>query len=117
MDGITILAKHFCRGIELEGLIVNLIIFSLLTAFALIFYVCVIKFTDDKLTKNTAFACLVIAVLIFVWFVVFEIKQYHDTHMEYTITIDDSVGFNEFYNKYEIISVNDKEYRVIEKHT
>lgn len=41
--------------------------------------------------------------------------QYNTTHMEYTITIDDSVGFNEFYDKYEVISVDGEKYRVIER--
>ena len=115
MDGITILAEHFCRGIELEGLIAYFLFFGLLIAFVVVFYIYVIKTTHDEVTRNIALICLAILVVIFVVFSVFEIKDYHTTHMEYTITIDDNVGFNEFYNKYEIISVDGETYRVIEK--
>lgn len=65
--------------------------------------------------KNTALVCFGIAVVLYIAFVGFEIKQYNTTHMEYTITIDDSVGFNEFYDKYEVISVDGEKYRVIER--
>ena len=70
---------------------------------------------NDKALKNTALFCTGIAVVLYIVFIGFEIKQYNTTHMEYTITIDDSVGFNEFYDKYEVISVDGEKYRVIER--
>lgn len=35
--------------------------------------------------------------------------------MEYIVTVDDGVGFNDFHEKYEIISTDGIEYRVVEK--
>lgn len=43
------------------------------------------------------------------------INKFNTTHMEYTVIVDDSVSFNDFHAKYEIISTNGNEYRVAEK--
>jgi hypothetical protein len=51
----------------------------------------------------------------YVVFWVFQINNYNKTHIEYTVTIDDSVSFDDFHEKYEIVSVNGNEYRVVEK--
>ena len=115
MNGITILEEHFCRGIELNALIANFLLVGLLATVGIAFYVYVIKTTYDKTTRCTALLCLTMLVVILINFSVFEIKDYHTTRMEYTITIDDSVGFNEFYNKYKIVSVDGEKYRVVEK--
>lgn len=116
MDGITVLSEHFCRAVELKNLIVSFIIFGALIVFLWLFYIFGFKSTDDKAVKRTIVVCFVISVVVFISFARFQIKQYHTTHTEYTITIDDSVGFHEFYSKYEIVSVDGEEYRVIEKH-
>lgn len=41
--------------------------------------------------------------------------EYNTFHTEYKVTIDNSVGFNEFTNRYEIISNDGDVYTVIEK--
>lgn len=45
-----------------------------------------------------------------------EYRDYDEIkHVEHVVTIDDSVGFKEFYNKYEILGVNGDLYTIKER--
>lgn len=116
MNGVTIIAEHFCRDIDLNSLILSSIIFSIAVVAVLVIYGHFYKKSlKDNSTKNTIIfsSILVVAVYIFFWCIM--INAYITTHMEYTVTIDDTATFNDVYSKYEIISVDGNEYRVIEK--
>lgn len=116
MNGVTIIAEHFCRDIDLNSLILTSIIFSIAVVAVLVIYRYAYKKSlEDNSTKNIIIfsSILVVVVYIFFWYIM--INDYITTHMEYTVTIDDTATFNDVYSKYEIISVNGNEYRVIEK--
>lgn len=116
MSGIAIVEEHLCRVVEFPELIGLGIFITLLFIGALSIYrfICKHNMTDKK-GKNTAIVCSVLSVIMYVGFWVVQINHYNNTHMEYTVTVDDSVSFNDFHAKYEIVSVNGDEYRVVEK--
>ena len=114
MNGITIIEEHLCREVEFPVLIGFGIFITLLVVGALRFYILMWKHNlFDK--KTPIIICSILIVVIYVVFWVVQINGYNDTHMEYTVMIDDSVSFNDFHTKYEIISVDGNEYRVVEK--
>ena len=116
MEGITILSEHLCRVVELRELIGAGIFVTLICVGGLFVYRWMYKYSDkDKQTKTLYFACSTLLVIGNIWFCIAQIDDYNTTHMEYTVTVDDNVGFNDFYEKYEIVSVNGHEYRVVEK--
>lgn len=116
MNGINIIEEHFCRVVDLPELIRLGIFVTLLVCGALLLFrgACKHKLVD-KQGKNMIIIGSILLVVMYVVFWVVEINKYTDTHMEYTVTIDDSVSFNDFHTKYEIVSVNGNEYRVLEK--
>lgn len=113
MNGINIIAKHFCRETNLATLIIGGSFVTVFVIISLIIYWKIYK--DNNSLKNIIIGCSIAMVSILALFWYLMIDGYNITHMEYTITIDDTVGFNEFNEKYEIISVNDNKYRVKEK--
>ncbi len=116
MNGVTIIEEHLCRVVELPSLIGLGIFVTLLIVCVLLLYRCVYKYSlVDKQGKITTIICSILLVVVYVVFWIVQINNYNNTHMEYTVTIDDSVSFNDFHTKYEIVSVNGNEYRVIEK--
>ena len=116
MNGITIVEEHICRVVELPSLIGIGIFITLLFAGALLLYRGLCKYDlVDKKGKTISVVCSILIIVMYVTFWVVQINNYNDTHMEYTVTIDDSVSFNDFHAKYEIVSVNGDEYRVVEK--
>lgn len=116
MDGITIVSEHLCRVVELPALIGIGILITLLCCCALLLYRFMYKHSlVDKKGKTTTIVCSMLIVVMYVAFWIIQINQYNKIHMEYTVTVDDSVSFNDFHAKYEIVSVNGNEYRVVEK--
>lgn len=116
MNGITIIEEHLCRVVELPVLIGIGIFMTILFSGALLLYRFAYKhFCVDKKSKSVVIICSTLLVVMYVVFWVFQINNYNKTHIEYTVTIDDSVSFNDFHEKYEIVSVNENEYRVVEK--
>ena len=113
MDGINVIAEHFCRETSVAMLIVGGAIVTILVAIALVIYWKIYK--NNSSLKNFIIGCSIVILSILALFWYLMIDGYNTTHMEYTITIDDTIGFNEFNEKYEIISVNGNEYRVKEK--
>ena len=116
MNGITIIEEHFCRQISLQGLIISGILITLM--FIGLLFCCWLMWKICIRTKGEKIACLICAISIIVACVVFwrfQINTYNTTHMEYTVTIDDTVSFHEFYERYEIISENNGEYRIKER--
>lgn len=116
MNGITIITEHFCRTVELRELIISGAFTTLLICFGLFVYGFMYKNKGtSKSVKHLIIFCSALLVSAYIWFWTDQINRYNETHMEYTITIDDSVSFNDFYKKYEIVSVNGDKYRVVEK--
>ena len=115
MNGITIVEEHLCRVVELEELIGSGFFITLLTCGGLFLYRFMYKEDTSELNKKLAIVCSVLLVAMYIWFWTFQINKYNTTHMEYTVTVDDSVSFNDFHGRYDIVSINGNEYRVIEK--
>ena len=114
MNGVTIVAEHLCRVTELGELITIGIVFTLVSIGGLLFYWWEYKYINHN-HKNIriVFSIFVIILNIILWML--QINRYNTTHIEYTIIADNSVILNDFYEKYEIVSVNGNEFRVIEK--
>lgn len=118
MDGITIIEEHLCRVVEFGEFIGFGIFITYICAMALLFYIWSYKCCNlDKTNKIVTIVCSILLIVINVGFWVFQTHKYNTTHMEYTVIVDDSVSFNDFHEKYEIVSVNGNEYRVVEKET
>lgn len=116
MNGITIVEEHLCRVVELPSLIGIGIFMSLLIVGVLALYRLAYKnSTKDKSTKILTWCCSIFLVILYIATWGHQICMYNKTHMEYTVTIDDSVSFNDFHAKYEIVSVTGNKYRVLEK--
>ena len=116
MNGITIVEEHLCRIVELPALI-GLGIFITLLCFGEIVMFVFMYNQSNKDTRNKilSYGSTVFIVIMYFIFWIVQINNYNDTHMEYTVTVDDSVSFNDFHAKYDIISINGNEYRVAEK--
>ena len=115
MDGITIIAEHLCRVIEFRELIGVGIFVTLVICGALFLYRFMYKNDTCETNKKIAIVCSVLLIAVYIWFWVCQIDRYNTTHMEYTVIVDDSVSFNDFHGRYDIVSINGNEYRVIEK--
>ena len=116
MNGVTIIEEHLCRVVEMPLLIGIEIFMSLLIIGVLALYRWMYKNSiEDKKTKILVWCCSIALIVVYIVTWAVQISNYNKTHMEYTVTVDDSVSFNDFHAKYEIISINGDEYRVVEK--
>lgn len=115
MNGVTIIEEHFCREAELGWIIAAGIFITLIIGGALLLYRRLYNDSLDKNLKTVAIICSIALVAMYVVFWTVGINKFNTTHMEYTVVVDDSVSFNDFHAKYEIISANGNEYRVAEK--
>lgn len=112
MNGVTIIEEHLCRVVEFRELVGFGIFVTLLTAAALYFYWWAYNHTESNKMLSVICAVLVVVICIVFWIV--QINRYNVTYKEYTVTVDNSVGLNEFLERYEIVSVDGDEYRVKE---
>ena len=114
MAGITIIEEHLCRVVELPQLIVICVFFTLMCVGALALYRFIYKTTDSKAIKMLAIVCSIGVIIICIVLWTHQIYSYNKTHFEYTIEVDNSVSFNDFFDKYEIVSADGDRYRVKE---
>ena len=116
MNGITVVAEHLCRVVELDELITVGIFVTLLCIGALWFYWFSYKHCNpDRKEKFTLLVCSICIIILDVYLWVFQTNKYNTTHMEYTVVVDNTVSLNDFCEQYEIVSMNGNEFRVIEK--
>ena len=115
MSGITIITEHLCREVELGQLVGFGTFCTFIFTGGLLLFKLIYKLETNKFMRRLIIWSSVFIIGVYIWFLISQINSYNTTHMEYTITIDDSVGFNDFHKKYEIISVNGDEYRVVER--
>ena len=118
MNGVTILEEHLCRLLSL-GAFIGTTVFCLLMCCTGILIIQWIYKKDKSCNKESikysSTAATVIICIVFVGFIILQLLSYNDTHIEYTIKVDDSASFNQVYDKYEILSESDNIYRVKEK--
>ena len=116
MNGVAIIEEHLCRVVEMPSLIGFGIFMSLLIIGALAMYRWMYKNSaKDKRMQIFVWCCSTALIVMYIVALVSQISNYNKTHMEYTVAVDDNVSFNDFHAKYEIVSVNGDEYRVVEK--
>lgn len=116
MKGITIIEEYLCRVVDTPSLIGLGIFMTLLYVGVIVFFRWLYKSNSTSQNdKKTIRCCSVVLIIAYIALWVCLICNYNITHIEYTVIIDDSVSFNDFYEKYEIVSVNNDEFRVLEK--
>jgi hypothetical protein len=115
MNGITIIEEYLCRVVELPSLIATGVFFTLLCVGILAFYRWAYKDTERKSTKILILCCSIGIVVMCVALWAVQICNYNKTHYEYVVEVDDSVAFNDFFDRYEIVSVDGDRYRVKER--
>lgn len=115
MDGVTILSEISCRGAELWQVIVGWFVSVVMSCFMLC---SILDLWNDGykyyIVKSILTIVALFVALIFLITAICVTGNYRTFHTEYTVAIDDTVGFNEFYNHYEIISQDDNTYTVKE---
>lgn len=114
MDGVTILSEMSVREVELWKVIIWGIMTAVYVVFMILDHVKCWRYLS-WLTRIVEIICIL---MIFAFMSIFEyafIYGYNTFQTEYEVTIDDSVGFNEFNKRYEIVSQDGDIYTVIEK--
>lgn len=114
MDGVTILSEASCRGAELSQVIAGLCWIVVMLP--------IIHSTVDLwrekgpwIIKGIISSLALFVVLIFSLIAICVCNEYLTFHTEYEVIVDDSVGFNEFYNHYEIIYQDGDIYTIRER--
>lgn len=115
MNGITIIEEHLCRVVELPSLIAIGVFVTLLCVGTLAFYGWAYKDTERKSMKILTLCCSIGIVIMCIALWTVQICNYNKTHYEYVVEVDDSVTFNDFFDRYEIVSVDGDRYRVKER--
>ena len=114
MDGVTILSEMSVRG-EALGIVM---VWWLLT---IVYIVGMIMDNVENWryfglrTRITTILCTLLVSSFILMIGVGLCAEYNTFHTEYEVTIDDSVGFNEFIDWCEIVSQDGDIYTVIEK--
>lgn len=114
MDGVMILSEMSVRGMELWKVIV--------WGVGIIFCLGGIIVDNVDYWRYSSWATRVVSIvctlMVFAFMSIFEVAfiyEYNTFHTEYEVTIDDSVGFNEFNSRYEIVSQDGDIYTVIDR--
>lgn len=118
MDGVTILTEASVRGTDLFTVCVGWIGYAVLAVYFFVEILSLWKIKSGMWGKLLSVTLGIIIAFIFSVaissFVYPNHVEYQTIYTEYTVTIDDSVGFNEFYKHYEIISQDGNIYTVRE---
>lgn len=112
MGGVIVHAEHVYREVSLIGAAAVLIIAS-----AIILALCCAVVTDFKKKASGRWRDLCILVFITILGVfggVLAVCGANEIHKDLIVTIDDSVGFNEFNDRYKIMSQDGNLYTVRE---
>lgn len=115
MDGVTILSEASCRGAELSQVIAGL---CWIVVMLLIIIPSTVDLWREKglwIIKGILSSLALFVVSIFSLVAIGVCNEYLTFHTEYEVIADDSVGFNEFYNHYEIIYQDGDIYTIREK--
>lgn len=124
LEGIHVLNTIICNdsfGIGFGiciGIFIGMAVFIALGILLLLFEyffddILHIKIVNEKI-ENTIFVLMVIILTCLITVYIYDTHQYED-YIKYQVTIDDSISFNEFSNKYNILSCDGKIYTIVEK--
>lgn len=112
LDGIKIISETSVPGSTMVDIVISLIMALFVGAVIISFVREICSKADSRTVRIVAiiFAVILVCMLVFgEWHI---IHRRNDVHIEYEIEIDDSVGFNEFYEHYEIIDQDGDVYTV-----
>ena len=112
MDGITILKETIVHNPTLTDLIIAISAISFIIVIAIGIVLIHMKYEKRYLRIIAVSFCIALELFVCIFLPYHHVTH---THTEYTVTIDDTVGFNEFMETYEIVSQNGNEYVVKER--
>lgn len=114
MDGVTILSEMSVRGANL-GFVITWILLTI---------ACIVMRIWDYIdnwhyfgwgSRMFGIICTLMIGALTSMVAVGLVSEYNTFHTEYMVTINDSVGFNEFNSRYEIVSTDGDIYTVIDR--
>lgn len=114
MDGVTILSEMSVRGEELWRIVVFCIVSIAAISLMIMDNVRYWHYSSWP-TRITGIIRMLFVGALLSMFTIAACVSYNTPSTEYKVNIDDSVGFNEFNSRYEIISQDGDTYTVIEK--
>jgi hypothetical protein len=108
MDGVTILAENTYRMCDTTFAAVSIIVVAILSS--------VMIFISSKTGDKFDFVMAsIFGIFAFVLTVYNNVDGYNTIRTEYQVTVDSSVSFQEFFEKYEVVSADGYVYTVIER--
>jgi hypothetical protein len=110
MDGVTILAENTYRMCDPVFAGISTVVVTLMCIF-------IIYLSLKVCTKLECCFVSLMCILAFVTVVYNNVSGYNTIRTEYQVTVDSSVSFQEFFEKYEVISADGYVYTVIERET
>jgi hypothetical protein len=114
MDGVTILTTHVYRTCELwEVIFSSVLIFLMLGLFWLLSWILVGADTNHSTLIGIILAIVFLAAFLGIEFVIW--NDYMTIYTDHIVTIDDTVNFNEFSERYEVISQDGALYTIRER--
>ena len=99
IKGIEVLNKAEINDISLQGLVVGLLVFFIVTIVG-------------SIVTEGEYPAAIAIISVFACLVTFLILARPTDEYKYKVTIDDTVSLNEFYEKYEIIDQEGKIYTI-----
>jgi hypothetical protein len=114
MDGVTILSEMSVRGEDLWIVIAWWLLTIAYIACGIWDNVESWRYSEWR-TRIVGIICSLMVGSLILVIAVGLCTEYNTFHTEYEVTIDDSVGFNEFTDWYEIVSQDGDVYTVIER--
>lgn len=119
MDGIYIVNTYICRNIAISLVVTNIIFWSIFLFVLGMLIEELLRIREKSFGQRFIVVALCICGLfsafVFMSWIKNEVQECRTFHEEYDILIDDSVSYNDFVKKYEVLQTNGNLYRVKEK--
>lgn len=114
---MTVIQEIVCRQTSLRNAIFVLVVLFIALCGSTGVFVCewFNKPKKSRMEKAVWWLGLVLMLLMFVYACVYYVQAYNNTHTEYIVDIDEGFNFQEFHNKWEIVSQEGEYYRIREK--
>lgn len=113
MNGVSIINEYCCSSFEPTRTVAAYAVWII--GVVALFMMTRVVFSDAKERMRARCTVFAIFAAVFIFVALDSYKSYMDRWMEYDVIVSDSVSYNEFTSKYEVISENDGILRVIYK--
>lgn len=114
MDGVTILEEISYRGYTLDLAIAFTIIVIIVLGRLIYLFIDLFGTPGPLFAKSFLVISMVVTIVFCVTVMTIVFDAYNTVYTKYKVTIDDSVSFKEFTNRYEVISLDGDIYTVRE---